>query len=444
MSRNLVDTHIMFATLKIVIVFAAMLALNRAKSPLSLALMLGGIGLNIWCGKPLEEVIQVFISSFLRLDFWLLVIITVFVLEIGRFLTEEENSNSLLKSALRWGGRHGVTMSLILPPALVGLIPMPAGALCSAPMIGQATDNSAWAASIKASVNYWFRHLWEYWWPLYAGVIVAMTQFDMPPALFFVTQVPFTLVAFLSGYMFIIKPHLQEFSKTVLPDDNKETVPVKEVLFPIGLIIVATIVLSSLLSLLFPKITALSGENQRMIGILAGLITGIIAIVNADYRRTSKILIFRNILSKKSIAVILVIMGVKIFQHQLESSGAVIKASEEMTMSNMRVEYIIALLPFLAGIVTGVAVGFTGISFPLVVELMRSSHFQLQPYSTLILAYGCGYAGMMLSPVHLCLITTKEYFGASLFDIYRTIRGCILTLILYSLTAHLLLHQIGL
>jgi integral membrane protein (TIGR00529 family) len=434
----------MFATLKIIIVFIGMLVLNRIKVPLSFALMIGGIGLNIWCGKSLEEAMKVFAGSFLRLDFWLLVIITIFVLEIGRFLTEKENSDSLLRAALRWGGKHGVVMSLVLPPALVGLIPMPAGALCSAPMIGQATDNSRWSASIKASVNYWFRHLWEYWWPLYAGVIVAMTQFDMPPSLFFVTQIPFTIVAFLSGYMFIIKPHLQEFSKRIQSDNASEVVAVREILFPIGLIIVATIVFSSFLQVLFPKITVLSGENQRMIGILAGLGTGIIAIVCADYRRAGKLLIFRNMLSKKSIAVILVIMGVKIFQHQLESSAAVIKASEEMAMSNMRVEYIIAFLPFLAGVVTGVAVGFTGISFPLVVELMRASHSQLHPYSTLILAYGWGYAGMMLSPVHLCLITTKEYFGASLFDIYRTIRGPVLTLILYALTAHLFLRQIGL
>ena len=34
------------------------------------------------------------------------------------------------------------------------------------------------------------------------------------------------------------------------------------------------------------------------------------------------------------------------------------------------------------------------------------------------LAYSCGYMGMMLSPVHLCLLVSKDYFSAGLASCY--------------------------
>jgi hypothetical protein len=36
-----------------------------------------------------------------------------------------------------------------------------------------------------------------------------------------------------------------------------------------------------------------------------------------------------------------------------------------------------------------------------------------------MLAYAGGYAGIMLSPVHLCLVLTARYYRAQLSGIYR-------------------------
>jgi len=35
------------------------------------------------------------------------------------------------------------------------------------------------------------------------------------------------------------------------------------------------------------------------------------------------------------------------------------------------------------------------------------------------LAYTFGYMGMMLSPVHLCFLVTKDYYKANLLKCYR-------------------------
>ena len=33
--------------------------------------------------------------------------------------------------------------------------------------------------------------------------------------------------------------------------------------------------------------------------------------------------------------------------------------------------------------------------------------------------YVIGFAGILVSPLHLCLVLTNEYFGASLLEVYR-------------------------
>ena len=68
--------------------------------------------------------------------------------------------------------------------------------------------------------------------------------------------------------------------------------------------------------------------------------------------------------------------------------------------------------------ITGIAIGFVGASFPLVVPLFSG----LAPLDFLAhasLAYAAGYMGMMLSPVHICLLVTRDYFKASLAASYR-------------------------
>jgi hypothetical protein len=75
-------------------------------------------------------------------------------------------------------------------------------------------------------------------------------------------------------------------------------------------------------------------------------------------------------------------------------------------------------MPFFSGLITGIAIGFVGPSFPLIIPLFPTSNlFDYLSYAAL--AYTFGYIGMMISPVHLCLLLTKDYFKASLLGSYR-------------------------
>lgn len=66
----------------------------------------------------------------------------------------------------------------VLMPAIVGLMPMPAGAMFTAPMVdhvGIDMDNLQ-----KTTVNYWFRHCLEFFWPVYPAMYLLSSILNTP------------------------------------------------------------------------------------------------------------------------------------------------------------------------------------------------------------------------------------------------------------------------
>ncbi|MEI6704304.1 MAG: DUF401 family protein, partial [Deltaproteobacteria bacterium] len=61
-------------------------------------------------------------------------------------------------------------------------------------------------------------------------------------------------------------------------------------------------------------------------------------------------------------------------------------------------------------------VGYIGITFPLLMPLMGTP----TPSPGLVaLAFASGFAGVMLSPIHLCYVLTCEYFHADIARVYH-------------------------
>ena len=65
-----------------------------------------------------------------------------------------------------------------LMPAFGGLLPMPGGTMLTAPMVGNALKDDDVSPEELLFISYWFRHVWEYIWPLYPGVVFAATLID--------------------------------------------------------------------------------------------------------------------------------------------------------------------------------------------------------------------------------------------------------------------------
>jgi len=126
-----------------------------------------------------------------------------------------------------------------------------------------------------------------------------------------------------------------------------------------------------------------------------------------------------GVLTRRSLhSLVALVVSVMVFQHVLHEVGAARRIGVELTERNVPVEVVVAVLPFVAGLVTGVAIGFVGTSFPIVVALVAAMPGgpALRPYA--VLAYASGHLGMMLSPLHLCQVVSNEFFGTSYRPVY--------------------------
>jgi integral membrane protein (TIGR00529 family) len=408
------------ALAKVLCVFGLILVLNRIRLGLSLCLFIGSLVLGFWMKLGPGEVIRSTLQSLSQLQTISLFLIVGSILVISRLMKESRHMDRIVEG---FGGLSGNerTAGLVLP-ALIGLLPMPGGALFSAPMVETTFNKCALTSAQQTAVNYWFRHIWEYWWPLYPAVVLAVALLKVETWQFIVFMMPMTLVMVLAGIVFILKPIQREsvqqkkgFSASGLKTFLWEIIPI--------LIVVMVIILlegsAALLNLAGVNIS-ISGVVSILPGLLVSLIW--VGVVNRiSFRQLAASVYDRSILS-----ILLLVAAIMIFQGMMKDSRAVVDIRTELMAYHIPMLLVIVIMPFLSGLITGIGIGFVGTSFPLIIPLFPADPlFAYLSYAAL--AYVFGFMGMMLSPVHLCLLVTKDYFKAGLLDSYRSILKPLLT-----------------
>jgi hypothetical protein len=105
-----------------------------------------------------------------------------------------------------------------------------------------------------------------------------------------------------------------------------------------------------------------------------------------------------------------------VFKFTLENSGAVQLISHYFAEQQIPLLPLLFILPFVTGLLTGITMAPVGSTFPLLISIAGGVNL-----ADIAFAFASGYAGVLLSPVHLCLVLTREYFKADLLRTYRPI-----------------------
>ncbi|GAG03978.1 unnamed protein product [marine sediment metagenome] len=112
----------------------------------------------------------------------------------------------------------------------------------------------------------------------------------------------------------------------------------------------------------------------------------------------------------------LLVFSIMIFKQMVEVSGAADALSATLMAWRIAPVVVAVAVPFALGMLTGVAVSMVGISFPLLLPFISGSEVYL---NHVVLAFAAGFIGVLLSPVHLCLALTRDYFHADWAPLYR-------------------------
>ena len=424
------------ALIKVLCCFGLILAVNRLRLHLSVCLLIGAVAVGFWMGQSPVQIGRGLAVSFTSVETLQLVAIICLILVVSQLMKVSGQLDRIVKNFVAVV-KSATTVSVVMP-ALIGLLPMPGGALFSAPMVETAVTGCSLSQDRKTAVNYWFRHIWEFWWPLYPGVVLAVSLLHVEMWRFIMIQAPLTLLSVGAGSIFLLKPLRGNNSRDKTENRGVQVLaPFLWEIMPI-LLVVGCIVFLALLRSGLSR-TGLQVNLPNSLPLILGLLACFIWVMWAN--RLGLQDLWRAVINRNTIPMLLLIFGIMAFKGTLIDSQAVLQIREEMFRYRIPFLMVVMGMPFISGLVTGIAVGFVGTTFPLLTPLFAG----LSPIDFLLhasLAYVSGYVGMMLSPVHICLLVTKDYFKASLAASYKHIYKPTLALMLTWLVVLGLIHSL--
>jgi integral membrane protein (TIGR00529 family) len=413
---ELITTYLPLA--KVLAAFAVMLLGLRLRQPLWLSVLAGGLALALLFGMAPLDWLQVSAASIIQRDTVFLVIILALILFLSEVLDKSGQTARLMQAAS--GFLLDPRLRLAFFPALVGLLPMPGGAVFSAPLVRDMADELSLARRDTALVNYWFRHLWELCWPLYPGIILASSLAGVPLARLVVYTLPCIGLCVVLGWVFIMRPavaHLQGAGREEgAPRDLRAALMSG---LPMLVAIIGGLGLEVGMTLYAP------GWPFEL-GIMTALALAILC--SLAQNRVGPRFVAGVLRKAELYQLVALVMSILMFKDVLGASGAVEQLSR--VASGPWALFVLTLaLPFLVGLISGISVAFVGSTFPIILGIIGAAgagtagtaapadNPQLMPH--LVLGLFAGFTGVMVSPLHVCFILSCQFFGVDLAEAWR-------------------------
>jgi len=197
-------------------VFILVLMCIRKKVSMGNAFFIGAISLALLFGLEFTTMFRSAAASVFDPKTLSLAVIVSLILILSSSMEEGGQMKRLLFNFQ--GLVSSPRLNLAIFPALIGLLPMPGGAVFSAPMVKELGHTTAFGPDRLSYINYWYRHIWEYWWPLYPGVLLTTTLANINLWAFVALMCPLTIVAIICGYLPIKKKAIIPYITTTLTD----------------------------------------------------------------------------------------------------------------------------------------------------------------------------------------------------------------------------------
>ena len=427
------------AIVKVLGALLLILVINRFCKHLVVSALAAALVLGLWSGHSaprMAEIALTRLSSASNL-FLLLIVFQVIWLSSQMSLTGVMDD---LVGAVRARLSRRAAMAAL--PALIGFLPMPGGALFSAPLVDSCDTERSIAPALKTQTNHWFRHVWEYWWPLYPGILLALEITGLEVWQFMVLGIPMSAAAIAAGYVFLLRRIGREDGPPVVHRSSEQTSRLFPLVMPIVVVVAcyaATRLSYAAARHFWPDIWHMNRYVPMAVGLFC-------ATALLQLQRPLRASQWRGvILSRRALNMALIVAAVRLYGAFIEAKlpgGGLLAAQmrQEMVQIGIPLVAIVMLVPLVSGLATGLSVGFVGASFPIILAILGQTPSIGGVMATTALAYGFGYVGMLLSPVHVCLVVTSEHFESPLLrNVVGMLRpaACVLAC---SLLLHLLLR----
>ncbi len=381
----------MEALLSISIILVVMIVIIALKINLGYSILSGILLCTILFNRGLGLFSDVFqtISSLSNITLILSVILIFF---LARILDEGGTLKRMLTSSERF--LRKTWLVIIAIPMVIGIVPTPSGAILSAPFVAEVGKKARLSNLRQLTINYWFRHsISEYINPIFPGVLLAASVAGISFGSFALLNLPLMMFATAIGLLFFVKG---------IPQRDVRQTHKKDDLLNIG-----KVVFPLLIALLLPTLFAVNLAIAMLVAVAFTIV------INKVYLKKLWGLFVKSF----KLDLIVLIALILTFKTVLENSKAMELVAESLIRLHFPSIILIILVPMVIAFITGITIAFVGVSFPLLLPFIKvNGHLNL---GLLMLAYEAGYLGVMMSPMHLCLSATAQYFKVEYKEVFK-------------------------
>ncbi len=283
---------------------------------------------------------------------------------------------------------------IALVPTLLGLFPVPGGAMLSAPMVGVYGDEIGIKANRKSAINLFFRHIWDQVFPFKPHLILGAAVLNIPLFTLIGWHLPVTLLSVLVGYWYLIARHPKP-GAVLSPQDESAG---------------GRALWIEVMPLLLPLILGLGFKMDFVYATAIGLLFGFLT------QAVSRDVLGKVFSQGVRIQLLLLIAAVMIFKVALESSGLLKTLSQALPGYGIPLVFLALALPLIISTATGMELVAVGMAYPMLVGLVPEGSPAL-PYILIMMTANA--IGQTHSPVHICMVVGNEYFGARLGKVVK-------------------------
>ena len=382
----------------IAIAMAITLVLLRKHFPIGIAIMVAGIFIWLMTGPQINELTQAVVQMVSLPRNYDLVIALYLVICLEIELRRSGCLTGMVQALYRMFS--GPKFTLAVMPAFLGLLPSVGGARFSAPIVEEASKGLQITQENKAAINFWFRHIFEFSSPIVPGMILACGIAGVKVGDLIIHLGWLTILAFVLGWIVMVRPiHVVKNERSL---ESAQEAHHHNVDFILAL---APVIVNVVLMVAF-------GLNASVA--MAIVVFAMFPVLMIFNRYVNLKEVFVGALDYKMFANIICIL---LFIQLLDCTGLLAQIVSSFESSVLPVPVIIGCIAFIVGVLTGISQGHIAIVMPIVAALSMGD------LDLVGVAMVFGVAGQMITPTHVCLTITVDYFKS---DFFKTLKPVVI------------------
>lgn len=380
----------------LIIAMAIIILMLRRHIPIGPCMLTGGLFIWLMKTPELHYLTQAFSETLSLPRTYDIIFALYFVMCLEIELRTSGALAGMVHALQRIFSSNRVTLAVM--PAFLGLLPSLGGARFSAPIVEEASKGLGLTSDHQSAINFWFRHIFEFSSPIIPGMIMACNIAGVAYSEFITHLCWLTVLMFSVGWFVLIRPikadSIKESSGTQAADEQG---------WQDLWLSLSPVVLTFVLVVFF--------NMNASVGM--GVVTaGLFLVLHFTKREVSlKEVVVGAIDMKMFFNVLCILYFIQI----LTITQVLQEIVTAFQNSPLPVPVIIACVSFIIGVLTGMSQGHVAIIMPIIAAMQTGS------LNLAGVAMAFGVAGQMLTPTHMCLVVTVDYFKANFFKTLKPV-----------------------